>query len=147
MRTMSQRSGPATHGRARAVGVHRDVWTRCGLILLVVVGLSTAVWAHLKPVRTLPTNGAKLQQSPASLQVWFNEAPTLGFSGLSLAGPRGAVKISAPSLGAEKSVVATIEETLAPGNYQASWKTAGDDGHVVRGTFRFSIVASPPTSR
>ena len=102
--------------------------------LLLATGLS----AHTKALKTLPaadSSGA----APAQLQVWFNETPDVKVSKLTLDGPGGAVKVGAVKAAAENSIAAPIEGTLADGKYTASWQTAGKDGHVLKGTYAFTV--------
>jgi methionine-rich copper-binding protein CopC len=37
------------------------------------------------------------------------------------------------------SVIADLQQSLPPGRYQVAWRTAGDDGHAVRGKFSFTV--------
>ncbi len=60
-----------------------------------------------------------------------------------LTGPGGAVTLGAARAGTEQSLVVPVESTLAPGAYRIAWKTAGDDGHVVKGNIAFSVKAAP----
>ena len=95
--------------------------------------------AHLKLVRSSPAANATIETSPARLQLWFSEEPLLPMSGVTLTGPRGAIKLEAPRAGGERSLVVSVGTTLEPGAYRIAWKTAGDDGHVLQGTVDFSI--------
>lgn len=54
--------------------------------------------------------------------------------------------------GDDKTVTASIVGSLAPGRYTVRWQVTGDDGHPVRGTFTFEVLAastaaSPPSHR
>ena len=35
----------------------------------------------------------------------------------------------------------SVDESI-PGSYTVNWRTAGDDGHVVRGTFEFTVASA-----
>jgi copper resistance protein C len=113
-----------------------------GLLLgtLVIASLVPAsLAAHLKLIRSAPAADATIETSPAQLQLWFSEEPLLPMSAVTLTGPQGPVKLEAPRPGGERSLVVTVETALEPGAYRISWKTAGDDGHVLQGTVNFSI--------
>ena len=58
---------------------------------------------------------------------------------LTLEGPEGEVALGETMVAGEKSLVATVTTTLAPGRYTVSWRSAGDDGHVRRGDFAFTV--------
>jgi methionine-rich copper-binding protein CopC len=73
------------------------------------------------------------------VQVWFTQAPDPKVSKIEVAGPGGAVKLGALQVTAEKSIMAPVEAALGNGRYTASWQAAGDDGHVQKGTFSFSV--------
>ena len=95
--------------------------------------------AHLKLVRSSPAANSTIESSPARLQLWFSDEPLLLMSAVTLAGPRGAIKLEAPRAGGERSLVVSVGTTLEPGAYRIAWKTAGDDGHVLQGAVDFSI--------
>lgn len=101
---------------------------------------------HLTLTRSAPSAGSTLETFPARLQLWFSEEPLLLLTGITLTGPSGAVKLGAPRAASEQSLVVSVETALEPGAYRIAWKTAGDDGHVVRGTVDFSMKAAtrPP---
>ena len=40
----------------------------------------------------------------------------------------------------DRSLVAPIVGELEPGKYTASWKTSGNDGHILNGTFEFTVA-------
>ncbi|MEK7380459.1 MAG: copper resistance protein CopC, partial [Gemmatimonadota bacterium] len=37
------------------------------------------------------------------------------------------------------SIRAAVPATIAPGGYLVSWRTAGEDGHLIRGSFPFTV--------
>jgi methionine-rich copper-binding protein CopC len=38
------------------------------------------------------------------------------------------------------AVVAVVESSIPPGEYTVLYRTAGDDGHVVKGSYRFTLA-------
>jgi methionine-rich copper-binding protein CopC len=65
-------------------------------------------------------------------------------SRLDLSGPGGEIPLGELQFNREdRSMAAAIEETLPPGAYEFTWRTAGDDGHVQRGTIAFVIRDRP----
>jgi methionine-rich copper-binding protein CopC len=44
----------------------------------------------------------------------------------------------------EAPVTAPVTGTLAPGAYSVDWRTMAADGHVVRGTIRFTVRRAAP---
>ena len=110
------------------------------LLLTVLVAASgVALLAHMKATRTDPAANANLAASPARIQVWFTQAPDAKVSKLDLAGPGGVAKLTGFKVTGEKSIVAAVEGTLADGRYTARWQSAGNDGHIQKGEFAFSV--------
>ena len=107
-------------------------------VVLVVVAVVT-VMAHLAPTQTMPDTDAVITESPNHLQVWFTQDPDPAVSQLSLDGPAGTVELGKTTVASEKSLMATVPESLSPGSYVAHWRSAGDDGHVRRGDFAFTV--------
>jgi methionine-rich copper-binding protein CopC len=91
-------------------------------------------------MKTEPAAGAALKTSPAHVAMWFEEKPDPAVTKIAVKGPAGAVGIGSPYAGTEKSIVADFKGTLPVGQYSVSWQTAGDDGHVSKGDFGFSVA-------
>ncbi len=114
------------------------------LVGVLLAGSVVALSAHLKVEKTLPETGATIEAAPKELRVWFSQNPTLPVSSLTLEGPNGKVEVGKVAAGqtdgkADHSVMAAIVGTLVPGKYTASWKTSGSDGHILTGTFEFTL--------
>ena len=109
--------------------------------VLVLLAVATA-FAHLAATKTMPDTDAVVAESPQQIQVWFTQDPDPAVSQLSLEGPAGAVELGDTKVSDEKSLMAMVPGTLAPGSYTVSWRTAGDDGHVRRGDFGFAVRAA-----
>ena len=65
-------------------------------------------------------------------------------SALALEGPSGKVELGKVAAGmaegkADNSVVAPVVGTVTPGVYTVNWRTSGADGHILTGTFAFTI--------
>ena len=115
-------------------------WTRALIVTLGVAFVATtAVSAHMAYSKSMPEKDATISQSPSSLQVWFTQDPEPAISQLSLEGPSGEIELGDTEVGAEKSIVAAVPRALGPGSYTVKWRSAGDDGHVQRGEFAFTI--------
>ena len=95
--------------------------------------------AHLAATKTTPEADEVLTSSPHHVQVWFTQDPDPAVSQLTLEGPAGDVELGDTEVAAEKSLMAMVPGELAPGSYTVSWRTAGDDGHVLRGDFSFTV--------
>ena len=107
-------------------------------LVLVLVAVATAM-AHLGVTKTMPEADAVLTESPEQLQVWFTQDPDPAVSKLTLQGSAGEVAIGETVAADQKSLVAAAPTDLSPGSYTVSWRSAGDDGHVRRGDFVFTL--------
>lgn len=121
--------------------MHQSIRVLSWSCVLVVFAVATA-FAHLAATKTMPDADAVVADSPHHLQVWFTQDPDPAVSQLSLEGPAGEVDLGDTTVADEKSLMAMVPGTLAPGSYTASWRSAGDDGHVRRGDFTFTVRAA-----
>ena len=113
-------------------------------VATLAAALITAVTvsAHMAYSKSVPAEDAALAESPAQLQVWFTQDPEPALSQLSLEGPNGDITIGKTTVSEERSLVAEVPSTLGPGSYTVNWRSAGNDGHVQRGDFAFTIRAA-----
>lgn len=113
---------------------------KIGLLAVALgVALATAAYAHLKVLKTLPEAGAVVDRPVRELRAWFNQEPDLALSKLELEGPNGALEVSALHTMGEKDLMAQVAGTMPDGAYTARWQTAGDDGHVQKGEWAFTV--------
>lgn len=113
------------------------------LALLALVALPAPALAHAHLESTKPASGGRLTIAPRELTLTFSEAPTLAMSVLRLLGP-DSTAIALGTLGhagGARTLTAAITGALVAGTYTVLWQTAGDDGHVQHGSFRFVITA------
>lgn len=117
------------------------------LATLLLVGMPTFVLAHAKLIRSQPKAKEALAQPPKLIELWFSEELELGLNTIEVKDQqgsrvdRGQVTLSE---GNKKAQIELVE--LQPGVYTVVWKSLSADDHVIRGRFRFSIVASSPPS-
>jgi methionine-rich copper-binding protein CopC len=109
-----------------------------GVGAIVVLAAVSVVSAHMALKKSMPEEGAVLSATPNEIHLWFTQEPDPAVSRVSLAGPSGDVEIGETSVTAEKSLVVAVP-ALGSGTYVVTWRTAGDDGHVQRGDFSFTV--------
>lgn len=112
---------------------------RSGVAVLVVVAATSVALAHMKVSKTLPAADSTVAMKPAKVQIWYTQAPDKAVSRLALTGPAGEVALGPMEVGADKSLSAVVQGTVADGAYKVTWQTAGDDGHVQKGEFAFTV--------
>ncbi|MGA3236308.1 MAG: copper resistance protein CopC [Bryobacteraceae bacterium] len=111
-------------------------------VVLLAGAFATLALAHNKLLKSAPAAGAALNASPARVEMWFAEKPDLTVSKIAVKGPAGAVETGPAHANAETSIVADFKGKLADGRYIVSWQTAGDDGHMSKGEFSFSVKSA-----
>lgn len=96
---------------------------------------------HNRLVKAEPGVDTTVARSPGQIRLWFKEAPELAVSSIRLADAAakpiatGVVKATDDKM----SIAVTVSAPLPPGKYTVTWKTAGADGHVIRGSFGFTV--------
>jgi methionine-rich copper-binding protein CopC len=123
-----------------------------GLMLMAAVGAFMApsgAGARVVAVRhitmdgSLPADGDHVSNVD-EIRLFFSGAPLLrGASVRIVTSSRELVRSSAPAPDPTdpKQLFVTIEPALAPGAYVVQWRCIADDGHVMRGDFRFEVAA------
>jgi putative copper export protein/methionine-rich copper-binding protein CopC len=111
---------------------------------LACVLLPSAAAAHTRVQRTAPADG-DTAADVREIRVRFSQGVESELTTLTVL--RGGVRVAAggaqvPESDGREYVLALLA-ALEPGAYEVRWKTAGGDGHVLQGTFRF-VVSAPP---
>jgi copper resistance protein C len=111
------------------------------IVLAAVAALALSAWlqAHTKLEKSEPADGAVLAAAPKTVQLFFNEKPDMKVSKVEVTGPSGKVELGPAHSMAAKDIMAAFKGTLAAGKYTVSWQAAGDDGHVSKGEFAFTV--------
>ncbi|MEO8226482.1 MAG: copper resistance protein CopC [Gemmatimonadota bacterium] len=125
------------------MSAHRAAARVLVVLLTVTVAGARAALAHPRLLHTRPTAGSTVAAADATeLRLTFNEAPEPAPSTVRLTGPSGQVvplgALRAAS-GDPNSLVTELPARLPPGQYTVAWHVAGDDGHMVAGSFAFVI--------
>jgi methionine-rich copper-binding protein CopC len=108
------------------------------LAIVITLTLGTALSAHMKFDKAAPAAKSTVTAPPTSIQVWFSEAPDLKVSKLELKGATP-IKLSELHVMDKTSLMAMITDPMPDGPYTVSWQAAGDDGHVQKGDFTFTV--------
>lgn len=110
--------------------------------LIASLLIASAAWAfHAALVKASPAIDGTVDAAPATLTLWFNERPDVALSNIRLRGPDSVlVATSAPRAAADTlALVTEVRGTLVPGVYTVQYRTAGPDGHVMRGSYKFTL--------
>ena len=107
------------------------------LALFGLLPLLAQAHTHLqKSTPAANSNGA----APGQLMLQFSEATRLTALTLQKAGGPEGHKLGPLPVQPDK-LIRLAAPKLDPGAYVLSWRALGDDGHVMSGTLRFTVVA------
>ena len=111
--------------------------------IIVVSGLlwllAAVPQAHTALKKSEPAAGKIVTAVPKQIQLWFNEKIDVAVSKIELKGPSGKVDLSPAHAMGDNSLMAGVSGKVADGIYTVAWQAAGDDGHVVKGAFKFTL--------
>ncbi len=114
-------------------------------VVLAAAGAGVAL-AHASLVRSDPAPNTRLEQSPGSVSVWFDEPVEPDYAHLSVydaSGQRVDRLDARYTPGAQPQLTASLPD-LPTGSYVVVWRVISfDDGHAVGGAFAFGVRASP----
>lgn len=137
---------PPPGAAARRAG-RRSPLLRAGAALAAAVTLALALPrpadAHTRLESSTPAAGETVTGSPSELRLRFSRPVSAGLTSVALV--RGADTLAtipgAPVDGSEgREFTFAIGRALEAGAYTVAWRTAGADGHVIRGTFSFTVA-------
>jgi len=110
-------------------------------VAAIALACATAVSAHMKFEKAVPASGSTVSAPPSEVQVWFSEAPDAAVSKLTLTGPAGPIELTGLHVMDKMSLMAMVShaDKMSDGRYTVAWQSAGDDGHVQKGDFAFTL--------
>ncbi|SEN29252.1 copper resistance CopC family protein [Nitrosomonas marina] len=112
-----------------------------GMVVFVMVLQVNQVWAHASLVKSDPPRRASLSESPAQVQLWFNEEIEAAYASVQvLDADEKNVAVAEPEAVPDdaKSVVLDLP-ALNPGSYKVQFRVLSIDGHVVESSYGFRI--------
>ena len=109
------------------------------VLAFLLLGLAGAAYAHFKVAKTEPGDGVVVDRPVRELRVWFSQEPDAALSKLELVGPNGALQVQGLHTMGEKDLMGSVVGTMPDGEYTVKWQAAGDDGHVLKGEWKFIV--------
>jgi hypothetical protein len=111
------------------------------LTLAAALGLANVGFGHARLVMSSPAAGAQVSESPHVVTLSFNEEVKLAKLDLTRDGKPITVNLDKSAPGS-KTVTVPVS-ALAAGAYELHWTALStDDGHVTKGTFTFTVLAT-----
>jgi methionine-rich copper-binding protein CopC len=113
---------------------------------LALVGVTAATTAvHLRLTASHPAADEVLPGAPDTVRLWFSEAPEQSLSAIGIEGAQGRIELGdVEATDDPTSIKAQVKGELPPGDYGVTWRAAGLDGHVVRGSYEFTVAVDRP---
>jgi len=99
---------------------------------------------HITLEKSAPAAGQVVNGEVNEIRLFFSGAPLLrGASVRIMTSQRSLMRSSPPAADARdpRQFFVTIDQPLPPGSYVVQWRCIADDGHVMRGDFRFEVAA------
>jgi len=126
------RSFPVRRFAAHAAGI--------GALL---IGLTGFTFFHNKLDKSAPAADQQLAAPPKQIRLWFHEKPEPALTSIAVVGTDSAKVATGKVQPTDDplSVAAAVTGTMKPGRYIVRWKTSGKDGHVIKGSFTFTVTA------
>lgn len=104
------------------------------------LGLAGPAAAHSLLLESSPAAGASVA-APRRLALRFNNRVEKALSRLRVFDARGArVAVIVPATGGAADRLEGALPPLAPGTYRVQWQVLSTDGHIVSGTFSFTVA-------
>jgi len=113
------------------------------IAVAMLLAAPVALSAHMKFEKAAPSPDSTTTAPVKTIQVWFSEAPDPKMSKIEVTGPNGPVKTTGLHA-METSLMVMVEGPTPAGAYTVNWQSAGDDGHVQKGEFKFKVAARQP---
>ena len=114
---------------------------RSVLLLAAFVAAPLPAARHNRLVKAEPGVDSTVAKAPTQIRLWFMEAPELAVTSIKLAdaAARPIATGEVKATDEKTSVAVAVTAPLQAGRYTVTWKTAGTDGHVIRGSFGFAV--------
>lgn len=114
--------------------------TRFFLSLFTALFLSVAAQAHSPLASVTPADGAQLATAPPAIEMRFRDASRLIRFDLARDEGGADIDLDDTHLMVEAVDHVVVLPPLAGGRYTASWRAMGEDGHVIKGRFSFTVA-------
>jgi methionine-rich copper-binding protein CopC len=116
-----------------------------GMLVLAAPGEAQA---HARLVKSSPTSGTDLAQSPGKIELWFNELLDGNFDSIAVfpaadVGSKTRVNLVSEDAKVDekdRTHLTVVIKPLPPGEYAVEWRVLSLDGHTATGRFKFKVI-------
>lgn len=111
--------------------------------LLLIVPVVAGAWTmHNHLVKASPAIDGTIKAPPTEVRLWFAEKPERGVSNIRVIAAADSAVVAVGSVKATDdslSLAAPVSGAMTPGAYLVVYRTAGADGHAIRGRYTFTL--------
>ena len=116
------------------------------LVALIALAAPSAVLAHAKMTASKPADGSTVAAGLSEIELNFSKPLRLSMVHVRDASKHDvALKSALPATFGPAVKLST--EALTPGAYDVTWTAVAEDGHVMKGAFKFSVKTDNPTPK
>lgn len=111
--------------------------------LLIIIFPNILVNAHSNLVKTYPNGSVELEQSPQTVEAWFQDPVQIHSNSFIIKNSSGKVfETEMPYIDPENRghLIASLKSPLPAGNYVVEINTIALDGYVSKETYRFKVI-------
>jgi hypothetical protein len=111
------------------------------VIALTIAAAPTALVAWHNHLKKSAPAADEAVATPKEIRLWFAEKVNPKISSITVASETGPKAETGKVRGTDDplSIAVDVSKPLAAGKYAVTWRTAGDDGHAVKGTYTFTV--------
>lgn len=105
---------------------------------------ASAAVRHIVLDKSEPADGESVEGEVTEIRLFFSDAPLMrGASVRVMTSSRSLLRSTPPTPDADdpRQVSVQMTPSLPAGAYVVQWRCIADDGHVMRGDFRFEVAA------
>jgi len=117
------------------------------LIALMVVAVPLAAFAHAKMLTSTPKDGATVAAGLSVIELAFSKPMRLTLLHVRQSNDNEDVPLRGALPKTFEKATKVAVEALPAGAYVVSWTAVSEDGHVMTGSFAFTVADTPDTAQ
>ncbi len=126
-------------GTASAMGSLHHLVLRLAVALVALFAVPASAHAHASLVASDPADGAVVATAPDSVALDFGGTVVAGSGTVQVFGPTGERVETGDPAPAKGAKVSQAFDGSTTGTYGVSYRVSSEDGHVINGSFTFSV--------
>ena len=113
----------------------------CSVVnIVLVLCFCPLSWGHGVLIESFPSHGAILQEPPSIISLRFNAAVETSITRVTLVDLKKQSQALHVTDGSTLEQVIVAVPPLAPGVYHVNYQVLAADGHVTKGSIRFTVL-------